>query len=489
LFVLLYLSFFAIGGVLFWGAYALIKFELVHGSLPYELPSALPFFLLIGSCFLIFKMIGSLVAIQKINRPDLKVITREEYPKLFQLIDDVAAFVEVTPPRQVYLSATVSASVFLQTGFRNMFRPAKKKLEIGLGLFNILNCEELRAVLAHEMGHFSQKPIALNVPVYIIGQSEQYLLQKVRIKKRGLWEDQYYAFIYIFRSLADLLFSRLSKDFVSLSVELEYNADRTAAEYAGKQALVSALLKTSFASQIFDFTLNSINILAQSGKGINDMYIAQCSAIDSFLQTKNSVWQDDFIAKPLPDTRLSKLTCKRIERLKLLSELPDISTEMISSKELLTHFEKECVQLTAIVYKHQFSKNLADLSVCPITSYQKWITKYFQQAGTKGISSVKEAEIEISLDKRLRKAPLLDGSFYVYFDGQKLGTGHYKKEFSFKTKTNTGKHYIEIEGSYIIDIKMEIEVDKNGKYKICLDYKHRFWKAEYQFFIKNIEIN
>ncbi len=489
LFSMLYLLFFAIGGAAVWYACVLAKMKLTYPyTLPYHLPSPFIVVLLFGGLLLIWKMLGSLVAIRKIHRPDLQEITKTEYPDLFALIDEITDAMQVKKPTHVYLSATPTASIFLKTGFWNAFFPSKKQLEIGMGLVQFLNQEELKAVLAHEFGHFSQHSTFLNAPIYAVGQSIQYLVQKVQLKKRGTFEDQYYIFATLFRTLTDVLFTKLSKKFHSLSVEMEYEADRLAAEYVGYEALISALLKSSFAVQMFNRTLNNLGILAQSQKAITDFYTAQYYTAAYFLQVKQIQWSNDFIIHSMPDVLLSKLTKQRLEKLHLFTN-PDISKhqEIINPAiKLFPLFEKKAIWQTQQIYKNQLNINSSKLSICTPSKYGNWFFKYFSQLEILEKSN-KEVEIEIVMEANLHRAPLIDASFYVYWDNEKIGKGKYKKGISLKVSTSTGKHYLKIEGEAIKYQPITITIENTHKHIIYLDYKHFLWKAEYCFFVTEIK--
>lgn len=468
-FILLYLTFFALGGVAVWYGCMLIEMKFTYPyTLPYDLPSIIIIVLLFGGLLLIGKMFGSLAAIQKINRPDLREIKKAEHPRLFWLIEETAAALCVSPPRKVYLSATISASVFLKTGFWSMLFPLKKRLEIGIGLINALNQAELRTVIAHELGHFSQKTMRLNKPVYIIGQSIRYLTTKIKLKKRDAIEDQYYVFAYLFRSFSELLFSKLSKGFSVLSEELEYDADRIAAEYAGKEVLISALHKVSATSQTFDFTLNSLGLLAASGKGVANFYAAQ-----------NSV-------TPPTRGRLSTLTVSRIEKLQSAEDLPLAPQASAGSVDLITNFPKICISFTQGIYRNQFGVDPSKLDICPMPLYNKWIAKHFSLLEALA-NSDKEVEVEIALEPRLHRTPLTELFFDVYWDNRKIGQGKCKKGFALKTKTSTGKHALKIEGQCIKDIPMHIVIEKAGKCIVQLNYKHFFLKSYYLFFVNQVK--
>ncbi len=489
LFGILYLLFFAVGGAFVWYGCVLAKMKLTYPyTLPYDLPPMLIILLLFGGLLLIYKMFGSLAAIQKINRSDLHKITRSEYPTLFALIDEVPIAMRVKKPQHVYLSATATASIFLKTGFWNAFFSAKKNLEIGMGLIQFLNQEELRAVLAHEFGHFSRKSMQINGTVYAVGQSMQYLVKKVQLKKRGTFEDQYYIFAYLFRSLTDLLFTKLSKDFASFSIEMEYDADCLSAQYVGREALVSALLKSSFALQMFDRTLTNIGILAQSDKAVADFYTAQYYTAACFLQAKQIQWNNDFIADPFPNVPLSKLTKLRLEKLQLfsVSNLKEQQETINPAIRLFPQFNEKCHVFTQGIYQNQFIVNLSKLNNCSFLQYGKWVSKYYNQLETVQKSG-QEVEIEIVLEKGLHKTPLTELFFYVYWDDKNVGKGQCRKGFTLKIQTSVGKHHLKIEGAYIKYLPIVITIENAHKHIIKLDYKHFLWKGEYRFSVKDVE--
>jgi len=477
LFLLLYLVFFALGGAMLYYSFVLFKFKIIHGYYQYHLPTPLPIIFFLGSIVLLFTMVDSLVDIKQINRPDLKEIKRDDYPQLFLLIEEAASYVQVSLPCHVYLSSTVSASVFLESGFLNIFHPARKQLEIGLGLINVLNTEELRAVLIHELGHFSQKSLGLKVPVYIISQNVQYLLQKVEIKKRGTFEAQSYIFIYLFRSLSEWMFSLLNKDFDFFITELEYNADAIAIKRTGSIVLISALLKVSFANQLFDFTVNSLHVLEQNNKQISDFYIAQLVVINSFFELKNNCWNHNFVSSPLPDTNLSTLTLKRIERIRSLGLSENNQVQIIPAKELFQNYQEECVWFTENIYRYQLNLGFIDLSVCNIASYQKWIIRFFHQSEDYSIYTKYDVEIEIIMDKLMM--------FEAYLDEKRLGWYNRKKHI--KTKTTIGKHYLKIKGERFNETIFEMETNEKEKYTVYLDTKFYFRKFIHIILLSKIE--
>jgi hypothetical protein len=97
-------------------------------------------------------------------------IKREDCPELFMVIDDIVKHTGCKKPKHVYLSVDVNACVFFNSSFWSIFFPVRKNLKIGLGLFEGLNIDELKSILAHEFGHFSQKSMKIGSTVYVINQ-------------------------------------------------------------------------------------------------------------------------------------------------------------------------------------------------------------------------------------------------------------------------------------------------------------------------------
>jgi len=78
----------------------------------------------------------------------------------------------------------VNRAVFYDSSILSLFLPVRKKLLIGLGLVSELNLSELKAVLAHEFGHFSQRTMTLGSYVYIA----QQLVSEI-VHGRDGWDD------------------------------------------------------------------------------------------------------------------------------------------------------------------------------------------------------------------------------------------------------------------------------------------------------------
>jgi Zn-dependent protease with chaperone function len=191
-------------------------------------------------------------------------VTPAEQPELFSELHAIADAVGAPRPHRVLLSARVNAAVFYDLSPLNLLWPTKKNLEIGLGLVNVLTRSELRAVLAHEFGHFAQRAMAVGRWVYVAQQIaarlvaqrdmlDSFLQGLSRFDFRVAWIGWVLSLIvWAIRSLVDSVFTGVQLLQRSLGREMEYGADAVAVALTGSDALVQALYKLQTADIDWD---------------------------------------------------------------------------------------------------------------------------------------------------------------------------------------------------------------------------------------------
>ena len=213
-------------------------------------------------------MIKGLFFIRRGKPEGLTELREQDQPRLFNFLHKLADQAGAPRPHKVYASARVNAAVFYDLSLLNFFLPSRKNLEIGLSLVNALTLGELRAVLAHEFGHFAQRSMAVGRWVYIAHQITAQLVARrdkldafvdslsrsdFRIAWIG-WLLQ--TIVWAIRSLIDLAFRGVLLMQRALSREMELQADLVAVSLTGSDALVHALSKLRAADDSFDRTIN-----------------------------------------------------------------------------------------------------------------------------------------------------------------------------------------------------------------------------------------
>ena len=121
-------------------------------------------------------MVRGLFVIKHAKDESLIELQRDEQPTLFAFLDRLADETRAPRPHRVYLSARVNAAVFYELSFWNLVFPTKKNLELGLGLVNVLSLDELKAVIAHEYGHFAQRSMAVGRWAYVAQQIASHIV-------------------------------------------------------------------------------------------------------------------------------------------------------------------------------------------------------------------------------------------------------------------------------------------------------------------------
>lgn len=155
-------------------------------------------------------------------------IVERDHPRLFAAVRDVAAKTGQPMPSEVYLVADVNAFVAQRGGIMGFF--SRRVMGIGLPLLSLLSVSELRAVLAHEFGHFHGGDTKLGPWIY---KTRSAMIRTVvTLAKSGS---------SIVRKPFEWYGTFFLKVTHAISREQELSADALAARVAGGRYLVSGL--------------------------------------------------------------------------------------------------------------------------------------------------------------------------------------------------------------------------------------------------------
>jgi Zn-dependent protease with chaperone function len=210
----------------------------------------------------------------KINKTDLSEFTeikRNHHPKLFNLIDEIVKETGTKFPKHVYISTQVNASVFYNSSFLSLFFPVRKNLHIGLGLVNSVTYDELKAIIGHEFGHFSQKSMKVGSYVYQVNHIIFNLLYDNdsfnKLVEKWMNISSYFSIFVIaaykiiegVQWLLQKMYVFVNKSYLGLSREMEFHADAVAANIAGSEAVKTSLMRMELTDLSFSNVLDIYN--------------------------------------------------------------------------------------------------------------------------------------------------------------------------------------------------------------------------------------
>lgn len=229
-------------------------------------------------------------------------VTAETQPALFAFLLRLADEVGAPRPHRVFLSSDVNAAVFYDISLLNLLVPSRKNLVIGLPLVNVLTLSELKAVLAHEFGHFAQRSMAVGSWVYIAQQVAMALVARrdwldkflnliSRIDLRVAWIGWGLRLVvWSVRSLLDSLLSLVVLAQRALSRQMEFQADLVAVALTGSDELIHALHKLRAADEAWDQTLRFLAGQLRRGQLAKDLFGVHTLISSRLGQIKDDAW-------------------------------------------------------------------------------------------------------------------------------------------------------------------------------------------------------
>jgi Zn-dependent protease with chaperone function len=180
--------------------------------------------------------------------PDADPVTARDHPALFEVIDQVAVELSTKRPHDVYLVPDVDAAVAEDAVLLGLV-VRRRILLIGVGLLEVLTVDELRAVIAHEFGHYAAADSRVATIAY---RSRETMLRTLQILGentdpvgRSPLEELVEA---VFRRYAHFVIKRTA----AISRAQEIEADRWASRIGGKGPAIRALERLEPAASAYE---------------------------------------------------------------------------------------------------------------------------------------------------------------------------------------------------------------------------------------------
>ncbi|MFF4478415.1 M48 family metalloprotease [Streptomyces sp. NPDC001520] len=193
---------------------------------------------------IVFGMVWAVIRTARpaVSREDAVPVTRRGAPELWRTVEELALAVGTRPPARIRLTAEVNASVTEDAPLLGL-APGQRVLCLGMPLLACLPPAELRAVLAHELGHFSRRHSRFGAVAHRGAAGLVAARQAIQEASAANHLVRLYAgWPMLLLGLYTRVFRWLTRP-VRRRQELE--ADREAARVAGPGAMADALRSTA----------------------------------------------------------------------------------------------------------------------------------------------------------------------------------------------------------------------------------------------------
>lgn len=313
--------------------------------------------------FLIFKALNVYFL-----KPKGLELNRQEAPKLFTILDEFIAKLNVKKLHHVFLTEEFNACV-VQLPRPNLLAFQQNYLLLGLPLMQALSLEQFNAVLAHELGHLSSNHSRFAGRIYLIRLTWWQIwnrLSKSSYKGSTLILDIFLNWYAPFLNAYSFVLARAN----------EYEADRCAVELVGKKNTAEALINFEIKNRFLEtcFWKKIYKQIHHRSLTPNTVFT------DMLIQLRNEVsiqdarlWLDQALAMttrnedthPCLSARLSALNYFPVEQKKPVIPAPvtiSAAQELMGNKleQLAKHFDREWQRKTSVDWHqwHEDSKSL-----------------------------------------------------------------------------------------------------------------------------------
>jgi len=413
------------------------------------------------------------------DRSYLTEIKQKDEPGLFTMINEIVKQTGTDFPKKVYLSYDVNASVFYDSNFWSMFLPIKKNLTIGIGLVNVCTKQELKAILAHEFGHFSQRSMKVGSYVYNVNQIIFNLVNDDESYKNTIqrWANAsgYFA---IFAGLAlkftqgiqwilAKMYSYVNIRHMALSREMEFHADEVAANIAGSIALEESLLRMDLADNSYNNVINFYENKIKENKASRNIYKEQAYVMgflakESGLETKYNlpvvkleeagifnksklVIENQWASHPSTEDRVARLRKLDIKKdsdnnsaRSLFKNFEEIEEKLTAKLFSNVKYESEKLDLELDHFKEEFETNYNK------DTFDKIFNNYYDNKNPNqlNVSLSEPSAVELTFDELFGKDKIESAYTLIALQNDRSTIEAIsKKEFIIKTFDYDGTKY------------------------------------------------
>jgi Zn-dependent protease with chaperone function len=276
-----------------------------------------------------------------------------EAPALWKLTREVADKLQTSPIQAIFLTPGTELAVYEKGGMLQKSRgKGVRSLVLGLGVLSGMTQGQLKAILAHEYGHFTGKDTAGGDLALRVQNSILMIAIRMINSGQARWYNPVWWFIRGFYNL----FQRIT---LGASRLQEILADRSAAVHYGAHAFNEGLRHIIRQAITFQMQINGeINLALQNGTSLQNLYtlpmLSSTQQLENTYQETYNKPTGPFDSHPSPAER-----CQLVEQLNLAMIFTRVDDER-PAWELFPDLEKFQKEMTDQVQKNlnEQKKNL-----------------------------------------------------------------------------------------------------------------------------------
>jgi Zn-dependent protease with chaperone function len=320
----------------------------------------------------------------RIPPPQGMPITRQQAPKLFDLLENIRRELNAPKIHRVLLTQDFNAAIS-QVPRLGIFGWQKNYLVIGLPLMQSLSPKEFSAVLGHEYGHLSGAHGKFGAWIYRIRKTGNQLMNSLQANNGCFLFNRFFNWYIPFFSAYSFVFARQN----------EYEADACAAKIAGvqhtAQALVNVEIKANLNNQFWDETYKLATETPELPKPYSSLQNVLKGSLEEDLAQywlKRSLLQPTDTADTHPSLQ---------DRLKALGETPQLPTKT-PEKNAASYFLQDYLDTVLQHFDGQWQQNVA----------QRWQARFEFGQQAKERLQVLESQASLTADELWERAKLYE---------------------------------------------------------------------------------
>ncbi|MEG3896476.1 MULTISPECIES: M48 family metalloprotease [unclassified Microcoleus] len=171
-------------------------------------------------------------------------LNRDQVPYLFALVDELTTKLQAPRFHNILLNQQFNAAV-VQIPRLGIFGWQENYLLLGLPLMQSLSLEQLKAVLAHELGHLSGNHSRFAAWIYRIRKTWMQIYER-------LHQSEQHGATALFNRFLEWYWPAFNAYSFILARMNEYEADRCAAQLAGKRTAAEALINVELRARFLE---------------------------------------------------------------------------------------------------------------------------------------------------------------------------------------------------------------------------------------------